>query len=83
MNHNHFKLYHNELSNALHDYRGGAPLPTWQIKEITRTMYPNISIGWAQPSDHCKNHDCEKCCPCARTNNAIFKKIKRGLYKVI
>jgi hypothetical protein len=37
---------------------------------------------WIYPSDHCINHTNKGACYCAETEEAIFMKIRRGMYKV-
>ena len=74
-------LYHRELEFAMRGHHG-KKLETKKIKEIFQNYYPNINQDWAQPSDHSINHRCSKCCTCAETENAIFKKLKRGFYEV-
>lgn len=61
----------------------GETLKTKDIKQIVNKAAPTIAISGIQPSDHCENHSCKRCCECADKSNAIFKKIKHGVYKIL
>jgi|GEM_PF-2651358 hypothetical protein len=48
--------------------------------------YPHFSekqCQWIYPSDHCENHACRGTCECARSQDAIFRKVARGTYIVV
>jgi hypothetical protein len=61
----------------------GKQLRTGEICKIVENTYPDINAEWAQPSDHCKDPNCIECCPCTKTNDVIFKRVRRGLYEVL
>lgn len=74
--------FHANLYQLMRRY-SGETLKTSQIKKIIED-----SAGFTKdaqfiyPSDHCTNHTNEGACYCALTENAIFEKIRHGVYRV-
>lgn len=74
--------FHDDLKQAMLGY-SGETLRTSQIKSIVMSS-PDMTehAQWIYPSDHCINHWNEGACYCALTDEAIFEKIRHGIYRV-
>ncbi len=74
--------FHGDLKQTMTRH-SGETLRTSQIKKI---IEGNRNLAeYAQfvfPSDHCINHTNEGACYCALTEEAIFEKIRHGIYRV-
>ncbi|TMO28659.1 hypothetical protein CWC28_08510 [Pseudoalteromonas sp. S4492] len=77
-----FARHHGKIRECFVEFRG-SELTTKEIKSIIKLKMPSFDERWIHPSDHCINHTCIGACECAKTDSAIFERIKRGLYKVI
>lgn len=73
--------YHDDLARLMRPYQG-QQLTTAEIRQRVEQSLPYADGQWVQPSDHCHNHTCEGACDCAKTDRAIFERIKRGRYRV-
>jgi hypothetical protein len=74
--------YHNNLKHAVM-HHSGEVLKTSQIKKIIEGD-PSLAADaqFVFPSDHCINHTNKGACYCAMTEEAIFEKIRHGMYRV-
>ena len=74
--------YHNNLKNAVMRHSGEV-LKTSQIKKIIEGD-PSLAADaqFVFPSDHCIDHTNKGACYCAMTEEAIFEKVKHGVYRV-
>jgi|GEM_PF-320733 len=74
--------YHNNLKNAVMRHSGEV-LKTSQIKKIIEGD-PSLAkdAQFVFPSDHCINHTNKGACYCAMTEEAIFEKVRHGMYRV-
>jgi len=74
--------FHEELKQAMVPYQG-KKLKTSEIVEIVRNN-PSLARNaqLIQPPDHCSNNKNYGACKCARTGDAIFEQLGRGLYHV-
>jgi len=61
-------------------HMAGQELETNQIEAIMLKKFPAYKRGSIRPNDHGKGNKDE--CPCARTDNRIFDRIRTGLYRV-
>ena len=74
---------HEEFKQAMGPYRGRT-LATSRINEITGGD-PALTQHLRThpfPSDHCNNHTNKGACECACSEDAIFEKVERGVYRV-
>ena len=62
--------------------KSGHVLSTSKIIAEVLKEFPDTKIGSILPNDHGDGNK-GAVCWCADTNNSIFKKIRRGLYKVM
>jgi hypothetical protein len=62
--------------------RKGEILKTAEIKHLYEAEYKYPDLMWVQPPDHSINTTNKGACWCAKTEEAIFEQIRRGLYKV-
>jgi hypothetical protein len=74
--------FHKDLKQAMIS-RKGETLRTSQVRKIVES-YPILAkdAQFIYPSDHCINHTNEGACYCALTEEAIFEKIRHGVYRV-
>jgi hypothetical protein len=74
--------YHDNFKLAMAGHIGKR-LKTSQIKTIIQGI-PQLApdAAYIYPSDHCINHGNKGNCECARTEQAIFERIDRGIYLV-
>ena len=75
--------FHDRLEEVMIPYKNDV-LKTSEIKTIIEKV-PEFhgKEQWIYPSDHCSNHTNKGACRCALTEDAIFKRMKRGLYRVL
>lgn len=52
------------------------------IRKLYEAKYKSPDVMWVQASDHAVNMTNKGACWCAKTDEAIFERIKHGLYKV-
>lgn len=80
------RKFHSYLLNAMSLYKG-QDLSRSEILKILRERYPEleekIEKGWIHPTDHCINHTCKGACDCSISEDAIFKRIKRGMFHIL
>lgn len=76
--------YHDELAKAVQPLRGRVVTPM-EIRVVLVAMFPRREdvVDWVQPSDHCRNHRNKGACRCATTDDALFKRVTRGHYRVL
>ncbi|GLI53345.1 hypothetical protein [Thermodesulfovibrio yellowstonii] len=58
----------------------GKELSTSEIRDIIIKKFPDMNRGSILPNDHAEGN--KSVCWCAGTENRVFDRIKRGLYKV-
>jgi len=75
--------YHRKLKEVMAPHKKNV-MQTAQIKKIIEHV-PELKgeAQWIFPSDHCVNHTNKGACFCAETDDAIFKQIARGKYRVL
>lgn len=74
--------FHDDLKQAMKAYRG-RELKTSEINDIIKNNQTlSSNAQFIQPPDHCSNHTNKGACYCAMTEQAIFKKIRHGVYLV-
>jgi transcriptional regulator with XRE-family HTH domain len=71
-----------ENLQKLFQSRIGDNLTAGQIKRLYKEDFKYPDVGWVQASDHAKNMRNKGACWCAETDEAIFERISRGVYKV-
>jgi hypothetical protein len=76
-------MFHNDLKQAVAPFRNEI-LETARIRKIIEAV-PAFKgqEQWIYPSDHCTNHTNKGACQCAETDEALFERIKRGLYRIL
>lgn len=74
--------FHDGLKQAVTRH-SGETLRTSQIKKIVESN-PSLAAHaqFVFPSDHCINHTNKGACYCALTEEAIFEKVRHGVYRV-
>jgi hypothetical protein len=70
---------HEMFQIAFSDYKG-EELRTVDIRTIITTRFPDFNQGSIRPNDHARGN--LGACWCAGTENRVFNRVKRGLYKV-
>jgi len=53
-----------------------------ELRKRYQEKYPEENVDWVQAPDHCINRTNKGACWCAKSDDAIFEWIEKGLYKV-
>jgi hypothetical protein len=77
------EMWHELLRGAVVGHRN-TEMQTVEINQIVEKI-PDVgkNVQFIQPSDHCINITNRGACPCAKTDRALFKQIRRGVYLVL
>jgi hypothetical protein len=70
---------HDCFAEAFFDHKGES-FSTEEITNILLARFPDFSVGSVLPNDHAEGN--KSCCGCVGTEQQIFDRVSRGLYRV-
>lgn len=75
---------HNRLAQVVGQLRGQT-VKKADVKKIWISTFPELAndFQWVILSDHCINHTNKGACKCAKSELALFERVKRGYYLVL
>lgn len=74
--------FHDELVETMSPHKNQRMTRSEILERIESNPAFKGQEQWIYPSDHCINHTNKGACYCAKTDKAIFERIRRGKYKV-